>query len=73
MAMMAVPRATTAYNQTLASGANAQAEWSLPNQIPVFYPVRKLNDAVILFVRLVGGVHADSIVSEKKNASLKQE
>jgi hypothetical protein len=73
MAMMAVPKATTAYSQTLASGANAQTEWSLPNKVPVFYPVRKLNDAVILLVRLVGGVHADSIVTEKKKASLKQE
>lgn len=73
MAMMAVPKATTPYSQTMASGIDAQAEWTLPNRIPIFYPVRKLNDCVILFVRLVGGVHADSIVTEKKNASIKQE
>lgn len=73
MAMMAVPKATTPYSQTMASGADAQSEWTLPNRIPIFYPVRKLNDGVILLVRLVGGVHADSIVSEKKNASIKQE
>lgn len=73
MAMMAVPKATTPYSQTMASGASAQSEWTLPNRIPIFYPVRKMNDGVILLVRLVGGVHADSIVSEKKNASIKQE
>ncbi|KAI7892592.1 etoposide-induced protein 2.4-domain-containing protein [Mucor mucedo] len=73
MSMMAAPKATTTYSQTLASGANAQSEWSLPNSIPFFYPVRKMNDFVILVVRLLGGVHADSIVSEKKLASLKQE
>lgn len=73
MSMMAAPKATTAYSQTLASGTNAQSEWTLPNSIPFFYPVRKMNDLVILVVRLIGGVHADSIVSEKKLASLKQE
>ncbi|KAI8076133.1 etoposide-induced protein 2.4-domain-containing protein [Thamnidium elegans] len=73
MSMMAVPKATTTYSQTLASGAKAQTEWTLPNRIPFFYPVRKMNDLIILVVRLVGGVHADSIVSEKKLASLKQE
>ncbi|KAG2231856.1 hypothetical protein INT48_005639 [Thamnidium elegans] len=67
------PFATTTYSQTLASGAKAQTEWTLPNRIPFFYPVRKMNDLIILVVRLVGGVHADSIVSEKKLASLKQE
>lgn len=73
MAMMATPKATTAYSQTLSSGANAKSEVSLPNKLPIFYPVRKLNDGIILLVRLVGGVHADSIVSEKKKATLKQE
>ncbi|GAA5798218.1 hypothetical protein HPULCUR_003618 [Helicostylum pulchrum] len=73
MSMMAVPKATTTYSQTLASGAKAQTEWTLPNRVPFFYPVRKMNDMIILIVRLVGGVHADSIVSEKKLASLKQE
>ncbi|KAI9363645.1 etoposide-induced protein 2.4-domain-containing protein [Pilaira anomala] len=73
MSMMAVPKATTPYSQTLASGAKAQSEWTLPNRIPFFYPVRKMNDLVILLVRLVGGVHADSIVSEKRLSSLKQE
>lgn len=73
MAMMAVPKATTAYSQTMTSGTDAQSEWTLPNRVPIFYPVRKLNDLVILLVRLIGGVHADSIVSEKTKASLKQE
>lgn len=71
--MMAVPKATTAYSQTTPSGTSARSEWSLPNRIPIFYPVRKMNDLIILVVRLVGGVHADSIVSEKQKASLKQE
>lgn len=73
MSMMAVPKATTVYSQTTPSGTNAQSEWTLPNQIPIFYPVRKMNDLMILVVRLVGGVHADSIISEKQKASLKQE
>jgi hypothetical protein len=73
MAMMASPKATTAYSQTLASGTNAQSEWTLPNRLPIFYPVRKFNDLVILVVRLVGGVHADSIMTENKKATLKQE
>jgi hypothetical protein len=64
MAMMAVPKATTAYSQTSSSGASS--EWSLPNRIPLFYGIRKMNDAVILLVSLVGGVHADSIIKENK-------
>lgn len=73
MSMMAAPKATTTYSQTLASGANAQSEWTLPNNIPFFYPVRKMNDILILGLRLLIGVRAESIVSEKKLASLKQE
>ncbi|KAI9482777.1 MAG: etoposide-induced protein 2.4-domain-containing protein [Benjaminiella poitrasii] len=73
MAMLSVPKGANPYNQTMASGEKAHNELTLPNKIPLFYPVRKLNDAIILFIRLIGGVHADSIVTEKKNASKKQE
>ncbi|KAI8058681.1 etoposide-induced protein 2.4-domain-containing protein [Gilbertella persicaria] len=73
MAMIAAPKATTPYAQTMPSGIKARTEWVLPNKISFFYPVRKFNDAIITIVRLVGGVHADSIVSEKQNSSLKQE
>ncbi|KAI8978965.1 etoposide-induced protein 2.4-domain-containing protein [Pilobolus umbonatus] len=73
MAMMATPKTSTVYNQQLSSGNNGRSEWTLPNDIPIFYPLRKLNDLVILVIRLIGGVHADSIIKEKKNASLKEE
>ena len=73
MAMIAVPKAITPYAQTMPSGRKAQVEWVLPNRLPVFYPVRKLNDVVITLIRLVGGVHAESIMTEKKKTSLKQE
>ncbi|KAI7898309.1 etoposide-induced protein 2.4-domain-containing protein [Cokeromyces recurvatus] len=73
MAMLSVPKGTNPYNQTMPSGENARNKISLPNKIPIFYPVRKLNDATILFIRLIGGVHADSIITEKKNESKKQE
>ncbi|KAI8889917.1 EI24-domain-containing protein [Backusella circina FSU 941] len=64
MSMMAIPKTTTPYSQTLSSGASS--EWSLPNRIPLFYVIRKMNEAVILLVSLVGGVHADSIIKENK-------
>ncbi|KAI8364607.1 etoposide-induced protein 2.4-domain-containing protein [Blakeslea trispora] len=73
MAMIAAPKSITPYAQTMPSGKKAQVEWVLPNRLPVFYPVRKLNDVVITLIRLVGGVHAEYIMAEKKKASLKQE
>ncbi|KAG1140023.1 hypothetical protein G6F37_009110 [Rhizopus arrhizus] len=70
MAIFAVPRASTPYNQKLASGTNAQSEWTLPNRVPIFLLVRKLNDLVILVVRLVGGVR---VIQEQKKDELKKE
>ncbi|CEG63755.1 hypothetical protein RMATCC62417_00855 [Rhizopus microsporus] len=70
MAMLATPRASTPYNQKLASGVNAQSEWILPNRIAIFYPVRKLNDVVILIIRLVSGIR---VSSEKKIEQSKKE
>ncbi|KAI8970116.1 etoposide-induced protein 2.4-domain-containing protein [Mycotypha africana] len=75
MSMLAAPVAPTPYNQSTPSGAKnlQQKEWKIPNKIAIFYPTRKLIDLVIIFVRLVGGIHADSIISEKRKASIKQE
>lgn len=65
MAMMATPKPSTPYGQPLPSGNASSYDVALPNRIPIFLGVRKLNDLVILLVRLLGGVHADAIVSEK--------
>lgn len=65
MATMATPKPSSPYDQPVSSGG-ARVEFSLPNKVPLFYGVRKLDNLVILLVRLVGGVHADSIVSEEK-------
>ncbi|KAI8367665.1 etoposide-induced protein 2.4-domain-containing protein [Radiomyces spectabilis] len=73
MAMIAVPKSSSPYNHSVASGAAARFEWMLPNKLPLFYVVRKMNDLVILIVRLIGGVHADPIVSEKKKASMRKQ
>ncbi|KAI7864977.1 etoposide-induced protein 2.4-domain-containing protein [Spinellus fusiger] len=70
MATMATAQPISSHSQPIASGHAARKEWNLPKKVPIFYPVRKMLDVVILVVRLVGGVHADSIVSEKKKASI---
>ena len=65
MATMATPKPTTPYGQPLTSGKTVQPELMLPNKIPLFFGVRKMNDLVITLVKMMGGVHAESIVSEK--------
>ncbi|KAG0172030.1 Etoposide induced 2.4 mRNA [Apophysomyces sp. BC1034] len=72
MATLATPKFSVPQAQTVESGPAARSQWMLPNRIPVFYGVRKLNDLVILVIRLIGGVHADAIVSEKKKAVAKK-
>ncbi|KAI9254058.1 etoposide-induced protein 2.4-domain-containing protein [Sporodiniella umbellata] len=54
MAILAAPKAST--QQHVASGVNARSEWTLPNKLPVFYPVRKLNEWVIFVVQVVSGI-----------------
>ncbi|KAI9498005.1 etoposide-induced protein 2.4-domain-containing protein [Zychaea mexicana] len=66
MATMATPKPATPYGQPLASGKTVHPELSAPNKIPLFFGVRKMNDLVIFLAKMVGGVHADSIVSEKQ-------
>ncbi|KAI9310883.1 etoposide-induced protein 2.4-domain-containing protein [Dichotomocladium elegans] len=66
MAMMAAPKPTSSYGQPLASGKSGFWEVALPNRVPIFYCVRKMNDLVILLVKTVGGIHAAPIVSEKQ-------
>lgn len=67
MAILAVPKTST--NQQVASGVNARSQWTLPNKVSVFFPVRKLNALVILVVRLVSGV---SVAPERKDESKKE-
>jgi hypothetical protein len=45
----------------------------LPNKIPAFLVVRKLNQLVIAVVRLVGGVRVESIMADKKDGVVKKD
>lgn len=72
MATLATPKFTSPVGQKVDSGPAARSQWMLPNRIPVFYGVRRLNDLVIMVIGLIGGVHADAIVSEKKKATEKK-
>lgn len=66
MATMASPKPTSPYGTLLKSGKTSQPDLLLPNKLPLFLGVRKLNHLAITLIKLAGGIHADSIVSENQ-------
>ncbi|KAI9014400.1 etoposide-induced protein 2.4-domain-containing protein [Phycomyces nitens] len=69
MATMATPQPTGSFGVSVESGDAARSEWNLPNTLPIFYPVRKIVDAIILGVRLIGGIPADTKATKKASVA----
>ncbi|ORZ17282.1 etoposide-induced protein 2.4-domain-containing protein [Absidia repens] len=73
MAFLANPKSASPSGQPVASSVSSTPEYMLPNKVPVFFVVRKLNKLIITVVRLVGGVRVESIMAEKKDNAEKKE
>ncbi|KAI8341121.1 etoposide-induced protein 2.4-domain-containing protein [Chlamydoabsidia padenii] len=73
MAFMATPKSASPSGQPVASSVSSSSEFMLPNKIPAFFVVRKLNSLVIGLVRLVGGVRVESMMADKKDVAVKKD
>jgi hypothetical protein len=62
-----VQPATGVQSHSIRSGSTFGLEdIELPNRLPIFVGVKKLNELAIALIRSVGGVRGDSLLLDKK-------